>query len=138
MLFNQVKKTLDENPRMLFAIDGVGAILSAFLLGVILVKFESIFGIPSRTLYLLASFPILFGMYDFYCYRDKKDQSGPYLKGIAIANFLYCLLSISVAFYHFSTITYLGWTYILLEVLIVITLALFEFKVAKRWIRGEF
>jgi hypothetical protein len=128
---------LNENPRMLFAIDGVGAFLSAFLLGVILVKFERIFGIPPRTLYLLASLPILFGMYDFYCYRNKNDQLGPYLKGIAIANFLYCLLSISMAFYHFSTITHLGWAYILLEVLIVITLAIFEFEVAKRWIRGE-
>ena len=49
-----------KKPKRLFIIDGIGAITSAFMLGIILVKLENIFGIPSSTLYLLAAFPMLF------------------------------------------------------------------------------
>ena len=57
-----------ENPKRIFQIDRFGAILSAFLLGIVLVKLENPFGIPKPTLYVLASFPCFFAIYDFYCY----------------------------------------------------------------------
>lgn len=53
-----IKKILEwgnANPKKLFQIDGLGAILSAILLGIILVRFERFFGIPVSTLYFLAS-----------------------------------------------------------------------------------
>ncbi len=63
------------NPKKLFLIDGFGTILSAFLLGVILVKFEIIFGIPISVLYILAIIPIFFAAYDFYCYRKRNRNT---------------------------------------------------------------
>ena len=53
-----------SHPKKLFLIDGLGAILSAFLLGYVLVKLERVFGIPSKTLYFLATLPMFFVIYD--------------------------------------------------------------------------
>jgi len=112
--------------------DGIGAILSAFLLGVVLVRFESIFGIPYSTLYLLASIPIFFAIYDFLSYRMDHVKTDRFLMGIAVMNLLYCCLSIGFAIYHKHTITGLGWTYIIVEVLIITALAIFEIRIARK------
>ncbi len=117
--------------RKLFLLDGFGAILSAILLGIVLVKLERLFGIPKSTLYVLASLPCLFAIYDFYCYFKIEKNLKKFLKGIAIVNLLYCCLSIGLAFYHYQEITYLGWTYIIVEILIVVTLAIIELSFAK-------
>jgi putative flippase GtrA len=124
-----------SNPTKLFIIDGLGAILSAFLLGYVLVKFENIFGIPSKTLYTLAAMPVFFAFYDLYCIRNKKDDLGHFMKGIAIINLTYCCISILFAFYHLGTITIFGWSYLIIEILIIIILTIIEYKVAIRLIK---
>ena len=103
----------------------------AFLLGFVLVKLESIFGIAKSTLYLLASLPCLFAIYDFYCFYTLKTKLGIGLKVIGISNLLYCCLSLGLAIYHRQELSYFGWTYILLEIFIVASIACFELKVAK-------
>jgi hypothetical protein len=92
----------------LFLIDGVGALVSAFLLAVVLVQLESYFGIPSSALYFLAVFPVFFAIYDFYCFYNVRNKLDRLLKGIAVANLLYCCLSLGVLFYHLETLTWLG------------------------------
>ncbi len=131
MILKQTIKKIKDNPRKLFLIDGVGALVSAFMLGVVLVRLEHIFGVPVQTLYLLAFLPVLFAVYDFYSYREGKDKLGVLLKGIAIMNIGYCLLSIGLAFYHHEVISYLGWAYIVIEIMIVVVIAILELKVAK-------
>lgn len=111
-------------------IDGFGALLSAFLLGVVLVKWQSLVGIPIPTLYFLAILPCFFAAYDFFCYLRIKDNFRPFLKVIAFVNMAYCILSLSLAFYHFQSLTYLGWIYIILEIIIVMALATLELKTA--------
>ncbi|WP_341214489.1 hypothetical protein [uncultured Wocania sp.] len=131
-MFSQIIKSIKTNPKKLFLIDGLGAIMSAFLLGIVLVKLERFFGIPSSTLYILAILPIFFAVYDFYSFRKVKTELSKFLKGIAVMNLLYCCLSIGFAFYHSATLTNLGWSYLILEILIVITLAIVELRVANR------
>ena len=112
--------------------DALGATVSAILLGVVLVKLESIFGIPRGTLYLLAAFPILFILYDLFCLTKNKNDFRVLLKIISIVNIIYCFLSIGIAAYHFKTITIFGYLYVLIEVIITFKLAIFEYKVANR------
>ncbi len=118
-------------PKKLFLIDGWGALLSAFLLGIVLVKFEWFFGIPKSTLYFLASLPCFFAIYDFYCFYKVDKNLGRFLQGIAIMNLLYACLSLGLAFYHREEITMYGWMYIIGEILIIVVLAIYELKVAK-------
>lgn len=131
MKFEDLITKAELNPKKLFLIDGFGAILSAFLLGVVLVKFEEIFGIPTSVLYFLATIPIFFVIYDVFCYQ-KHLKIGLLLKGIAVLNMLYCCVSIGLISYHFSSITILGWTYVIVEIILVSFLAMIEFRVGKR------
>lgn len=136
-MLQETLKKLSIEPKKLFLIDGLGALVSAFLLGVILVQLESIFGIPRNTLYFLAFLPCLFAVYDFYSYHRIEKNIDSFLKGIAIINLIYCCISIGLAFYHHQSITYLGWGYIILEILIVIVLVYIEWEVAARIKSGD-
>jgi len=121
----------NQKLKNLLLLDGIGALISAFLLGVVLVHFQSYFGIPKETLYILAIIPCFFGLYDFYCRFILKKNLAKYLQLIAIANMLYCLLSLTLAFAHAHVVTSLGWIYIIGEIIIVGALALYEFKVSR-------
>ena len=118
--------------RKIFLIDGAGALLSAFLLGVVLVHFQPYFGIPKETLYFLAALPIGFAAFDGYCYFVSPKNDGPHLRRIAIINAIYCFISIGLAIYHYSAVTTLGWLYVTSEVVIVLLLARYEWRVADR------
>jgi hypothetical protein len=122
---------LPTNPKKLFFIDGCGAILSAFLLGIVLVRFEKYVGIPPATLYFLAAFPTMFTIYDWFSYLQSHNKQPLLLRGIALFNFLYCGLSIGVAYYHYETLTIFGWIYFFIEILIVMILANWELKIGK-------
>lgn len=130
-MIGQVITNFHKHPKRLFLIDGIGAIFSAFLLGIVLVKLEGVFGIPVSVLYILATLPIFFAIYDFYSYQKEHHQFSSLLKGIATMNLLYCLLSIGFAFYHHQIITFWGWAYLISEISIVMVLAILELKVAK-------
>lgn len=132
MALNRIIDKASRNIKTLFLIDGLGALTSAFLLGVILVRLEEYMGVPPPTFYFLAIFPLAFLLYDLVAYRQESAKAIPLLKGIAVLNVSYCLLSVGAAFYHFETITLLGWAYILGEVVLVSSLALIEQKAARR------
>ena len=118
------------NPKKLFLIDGSGALLSAFLLGVVLVRFEPVFGMPRETLYFLAFLPCIFAVYDVYCYLRITKNQGLFLKIIAVANLVYCVVSTGLVLQHYQRLTNLGLAYFVLEIIVVIVLAMVELKTA--------
>jgi hypothetical protein len=124
-----------REPRLLFLIDGLGALLSAFLLGFVLVQWESFFGIPRQALYGLALIPCFFAAYDLICYQFGGSNSARYLKGIALLNAGYCCLSAIVAAYHHTSITIWGRLYLAGEIAVVLTLAYWEWRRAAQWRR---
>jgi len=128
----QTIQKLVSSPKRLFLIDGLGAILSAFMLGVVLVKWEIFFGIPANVLYYLAAVPCAFAVYDFYVYFRISRNYSPYLTGIATLNLSYCCLSIALAMYHANVITIIGWIYLSAEIAIIIFLAALEYRAARK------
>ena len=125
-----IDKAIQNPRRSLFLIDGLGALLSAFLLGVVLVRLESSFGMPSQTLYLLASIPCVFIIYDLVCYFQIAKNWAILLRTIATMNLIYCIISIAMIISHYQELTTLGWIYFLLEIVIIILLVVIEFKTA--------
>lgn len=119
-------------PRTLLVIDGFGALLSAFLLGVVLVRFSSVFGMPINTLYLLAALPVGFAVYDFAVLGLRLRPLSPWLRGIALANWGYCVLSIILLFQHAADLASWGWAYFVGELIIVASLAGLEWQVARK------
>ncbi|MGB0885578.1 MAG: hypothetical protein ACPGVH_07130 [Chitinophagales bacterium] len=123
------KNSLD-NPKNIFILDALGALVSILLLGGVLVHFENYFGIPKNTLYILASCPIIFVVYDLICFYFIHNQLDKHLKLVATLNLLYILLSISLAYFHTDSITWLGYIYIIGEIIILLALVLFEWKMS--------
>ena len=120
------------SPKQLFIIDGAGALFSAFLLGIVLVRFEAFFGIPKAVLYLLAIIPLFFAAFDLLSLLFAQKKPAIFLKAIAFANLSYCLLSLGLAWTHRVNLTFWGWSYLICEILLVLGLAFFELKLAQQ------
>lgn len=122
---------INKNPHALFLLDGLGALLSIFLLGLILPLFQSTIGMPLTTLYFLAAIPVFFVIYDFYCYFKKVQPWQQYLYFIAIANVIYCIISIGMLAIHWQFLSAWGISYFIIEIIIVLSIALWELKFSK-------
>jgi hypothetical protein len=127
----QLQPTLNKiNPYQLFLVDGVGALLSALMLSLVLARFENTFGISKDVLYLLSLAPFLFCIYSLMCFSIRIRNWRNYLKIIAIANLLYCCYTLFLLFDLSATLTFWGFLYFFLEIVVVVLLAMFEIKVA--------
>ena len=124
-------QALITNPKKLFLIDGIGAFVSAFFLGVVLVSLQKYIGLPKNILYVLAIIPVFFAVYSFSCYFFLKKNQSRFLKDIAIANLLYCCTTISLLIYFYQSLTILGLVYFILELLIVVAIIRLELKAAQ-------
>lgn len=118
------------SPKKLLLIDSLGALLSAFLLGVVLVKFESSFGMPLKVLYWLSIIACVFAVYSLMSYLIIKNNRKLYLKIIAFANLTYCCLTIGLVLFFSDELTNLGLIYFLSEVAVILTLVIIELKSA--------
>lgn len=122
---------LFANPKKVFLLDGIGAIVSALFLGVVLVQLEPYIGMPKSILHVLASMALLYAVYSMSCYFFLKSNWSPFLKIIAFANSFHCLVTIYLIFTNYKTLTPLGITYFVVEILIVIAVVLLELNTAK-------
>jgi hypothetical protein len=118
--------------RRLFLIDGIGAILTALLLSQVLARYESLFGMPAHLLYILAGIAACFALYSLTCFWRVRDGGAPFLKAIAIANTLYCAATLGLVVYRFDTLTWLGVSYFVGEVLVVMALVSVELRAARK------
>ena len=119
-------------PKKLFLIDCLGALLSAFLVGIILARFESVFGMPREATHWLSIISCLYAVCSFTCFLLITDNWKPYLWLIALANLLYCCLTIYLVVYFYQHLTALGLLYFTGEVMVVIGLAFVELKSASK------
>lgn len=120
-------------PKQLFLMDGVGGMLSALVLGVVLARFEAVFGMPKKVLYFLSCLACVYAIYSFLSYWRVKIHWKSYMQVIAVANLLYCCLTIGLVIYHYRTLTRLGLGYFLLEVVVIVSLAIVELKTVARF-----
>lgn len=114
----------------IFLIDALGALTTTILLSQVLARFESVFGMPREILYLLALIAALFAIYSFWCHWRTKVNRIPYLKGIALANTLYCILTLGLVIHLHHSLTWLGTAYFIGEIIIVMGLVLVEIKLS--------
>ncbi|HMQ02493.1 MAG TPA: hypothetical protein PKD26_01070 [Pyrinomonadaceae bacterium] len=120
------------DPKRIFLIDGIGALITATLLLAILAQFESTFGMPRRILFLLAGIACIFAVYSLACYIKLRDNWTPFLRAIAIANLAYCVLTLTMVIVYRAEVTRLGVAYFIAEISVVLSLAFYEFISAHR------
>ena len=118
----------DFYPKNLFLIDSAGALLTALILGLILPWHKDLFGMPRNVLYFLSSIAFIFFAYSFLCYLLIKHSWKPYLRFIAVANLVYCCITLGIVIFLRTELTIFGWIYFFLEAIVIISLAIFELR----------
>lgn len=127
---NPVISSLVKRPRTLFAADASGALLSALLLWFVLRPFPEIFGIPASLLkgLLIPAIGLLF--YGIFCFFQAGQKSAGCLLVLALANLLYCLVTVILLLKWQPPITAFGILYFFTEILLILILARIELAVA--------
>lgn len=118
--------------RKLFLVDSAGALLTAVLTGFVLVRMQPVFGMPQKPLLFLSAIAFMFSVYSLLCYFFVRRWPAPFLKMMALMNFLYCSLTLALVVYHRDVVTIWGWLYFLGEAVIIIMLVMAELKKAKQ------
>jgi hypothetical protein len=117
------------NAKTILFVDGAGAMVSAVSLGVVLPAIQPWIGMPTYILYPLALVACVFGTYSFSA-RQFANLSKPiWLRIIIAANLSYCVATLALLGVHASDLTYLGFTYFILELAIVGALVAAEYRV---------
>ncbi|NCU05960.1 MAG: hypothetical protein GXC73_18495 [Chitinophagaceae bacterium] len=126
-----LKKQLQ--PKSAFLIDSAGALISALMLAFVLTGFADFFGMPKHILYLLACIAFFFAVYSFTCFLFNPKKPSAFLRFIASANLLYCMLSIWFIISFCHQLTVWGFLYFILEKLAILLLVFIELKTASQY-----
>jgi hypothetical protein len=119
-------------PRNVFLLDGIGALVSSLLLVVLLAPFESFFGMPSDYVYQLAIPAFVFAVYSIACYVFNPNNWQPFMKLIALANFIYCCVTFYLILKLFYRLTQFGVLYFLLEIAVIFMVIALEINTIRK------
>lgn len=117
-------------PRLLFLLDGLGAAATTIALLFVLRPFEQYIGMPIEILTKLSVLGFVFCVYSIGCYFFLKRNWSPFLSIIACCNLLYCVATITLLYLNYSSLTRLGMSYFLVEIVIIGLIVYIEFRVA--------
>ena len=109
---------LRQQPRLVFLIDGLGAMVSALSLGVVLPAFEGYVGMPRRVLAFLAVVALAFATGSIACYVGSRRWRRA-LRIISSANLAYCGVTAALVVAYWAPLTVVGVTYFALEILVI-------------------
>lgn len=130
--FQDFLNKLTSSGRWLFLLDGTGALLSAFFLGVVLREMEPVFGMPREVLTVLALVAAAFACYSWSCYFLIRDQWPAFLRVIMVLNILYGCLSLALVYLHFPELTKLGVAYFVLELIVLAGVVCLEYTAIRK------
>ncbi len=113
--------------RHVFLIDALGALTSALCL-MFLYHIQS--GLPAHLMAGLIITAMVFFVYSFVCHRTKPKGWPQLLRGIAIANVVYAMVTASLCFGFFDQLMLLARGYFIAECCVLVLLAGIELRVA--------
>lgn len=114
----------------IFLVDAIGAFASILSL-LIPYSFEEFFGMPKSTVTIFICIAVVCSIYSTTVYLTKKENWKPYLTIIALFNISYCIFTAYHVFKNLNTITLYGHLYFVGEILIILTLSVFELRLSK-------
>ncbi len=122
---------LARTPRTLFCVDGVGALVTAALVGVVLPTLGEHIGTLRPVLRALALAAAVFAAYSLTCAATAPKRWPRYLRAIAVANTWYCLVTAAVLIRFSATLHVLDWLYFVGEIVVIGALVTLELRVAR-------
>ena len=124
-LTDTISNRLISNPRQLFLVDGIGALVSAFLLFVLLKGFS---GMPSGILNQLSMVALFLSIYSLSCYAFLKSRWKNFMGLLSVLNGCYCILTLILMVVYFKLLSIAGTIYFIAEIAIIAKLATIEYK----------
>jgi hypothetical protein len=121
-------KQLIANPKQLFLIDALGALLTGSTLAVVALQFPLFLGLPAHILFILAGIAFSYSIYSFCCYHFFPRNWQPFLKAIMIANTFYIVVTTVLLFIFLSSVTIWGLLYFPAEMIVIGLLVYVERK----------
>lgn len=118
-----------RSPGRLLLVDAIGALTTSLLLFGVVARRDDIFGMPSRSVYVLAGIAFCLFAYSMTCQQCVRVSWKKCFRLLMLGNTAYCALSIGLMIHHFPTMTTLGLIYFTLEVLIISLLVGVEYQV---------
>ena len=129
-IFSKLQRKV--NASNIFYLDATGAVLSIFLLGILLPKVQNWHGMPINSLYGLCLWAGLCLTYNCCCIRFADYSNHKWLLGIMSLNVTYCIINLVLVMYHFEELTPLGVGYFVAEIPVILGLVLFERSIYKK------
>lgn len=123
---------ITNNPKQIFLIDSIGALLTASILFSMAIGYPGFLGMPAHILFLLAAIAVTFAVYSFCCFQFLPVYWRPFLKAIMLANAMYCLLTAMLVYTFRHNITLWGLLYFTGEILVILVLVFFEYKLLRK------
>jgi hypothetical protein len=117
---------LKHRPWLALLIDGIGATLSAFSLGVVLPALEPYVGMPRRVLFVLALVALVYAACSIGSYCLRRNEWRPWLRAISRLNLAYCGVTAAPVVAFWTRLMFVGVTYFFLELLLIGTLVVVE------------
>ncbi|REJ78149.1 MAG: hypothetical protein DWQ47_17545 [Acidobacteria bacterium] len=122
----------EKSRKLIFLIDGIGAIVTAGLLTLVVARFESLFGMDSRIAYALAAAALFLAVISLTCFALNPQKWKTFLLAIAVLNTVYCITTLSLVVYLSGSLNWLGISYFLGEVVIIMALVMLEWRIIDR------
>ena len=138
VLLEHYIQKLSAKPRVIFLIDGLGALNSFILLFFVLRNYHEYIGLPQQILTYLSVFALCLFVFSASCYFFLKSHWSFFIKLLSFGNIAYCIFSILILIYFYQNITFIGVTYFIIEKAIVLGLAFFELKLSASVDNGIF
>lgn len=120
------------NERTVFLMDGLGAVASSAVMGLVLPPLSSRLGLPREILYSFAAAGAAFAVYSLSCYFLVRNLRRPLLAAIMLGNLIYCAMSAAL-FFKVEGLTTWGRAYLVGEILVILGVVAIEAKVFNAW-----
>ncbi len=120
-----------RSPRTLFLVDGAGALVTALVVGAVLPGLGEHIGMPRPVLRALALTAAVFVAYSLTCAAMRPTHWPGYVRGIALANAGYSLVTAAVLVRFRAGLQVLDWLYFVGEIVVVCALVTLELGVAR-------
>ncbi len=114
----------------LLLVDGVGALMTAIGVGLVLPALDGWFGLPIWALRGLGAVALGFATFSLGRHLTRTASAAS-LRQIAIANLSYCAATACLLWVHRSTVTDLAYAYFGFEIVVVVALSVWELRLAR-------
>lgn len=117
------------NGTRIFLIDGLGALFSTICL-ILLYIYEQYIGMPRDIIQWFILLAIFFTVYSLTCHFTKPQHWKRYLTILAVLNLCYTTFTLYEVIQNAAKLTTLGYLYFIGEIIVLIVLVFFEWRIA--------